>query len=164
MKVESAGGIFLIAMLAKVNWKHGIKTTVAAFLCLVLGRRLRLSQEYWACISSIVAMQSTVRDTWETARDRLVGTAIGAVIGWGAAHVWHQHSLMYALAILICVVIPQMMGLTKAGRLAGVAASIVMLIPGQIPYWEIAERRFVEVSFGVLVAVAVSQTLWRDSS
>jgi uncharacterized membrane protein YccC len=153
----------LTALLTKVNWKHGIKTTLAACLCLVLGRWFRLSQSYWACISAIVVMQSTVQDTWTTSRDRIVGTAVGAVVGWGAAILWHGNSLVYALAILLCMAVPQMMRLKNAGRLAGVAASIIMLIPSSVPYWKVAAGRFFEVSFGVLIALMVSRTLWRES-
>lgn len=154
----------MIALLSRVNWKHGIKTTVAACLCLVLGRVFRLSQGYWACVSAIVVLQSTVQDTWTTSRDRIVGTAIGAVIGWGAGNVWHGRSLVYAFAILLCMVVPQLMQLKNAGRMAGVAATIIMLIPSHLPYWKVAAERFFEVSFGVLVALAVSRTLWRESS
>jgi uncharacterized membrane protein YccC len=161
---ELPGGIFLIAWLAKVNWKHGIKTTVAACLCLVLGRVFRLPQGYWACVSAVVVLQSTVRDTWTVSRDRIVGTAIGAVIGWGAGSVWHGNPLIYAFAILLCMTVPQIMQLKNAGRMAGVAATIIMLIPSHLPYWQVAVSRFLEVSIGVLVALAVSRTLWRESS
>lgn len=154
----------MIAWREKVNWKHAFKTTVAACLCLVLGRILRLSQGYWACVSAIVVLQSTSHDTWTVSRDRIVGTALGAVIGWGAANVWHENALVYALAILLCMTVPQVMQLKNAGRMAGVAATIIMLIPSYLPYWHVAVSRFLEVSLGVLVALAVSRTMWRGSS
>jgi uncharacterized membrane protein YccC len=57
-----------------------------------------------------------------------------------------------------------MMQLKNAGRMAGVTATIIMLIPSHLPYWQVAVLRFLEVSFGVLVALAVSRTLWPESS
>lgn len=60
--------------------------------------------------------------------------------------------------------VPEMMQLKNAGRMAGVAATIIMLIPSQLPHWQVAVSRFLEVSVGVLVALAVSRTLWRESS
>jgi len=71
---------------------------------------------------------------------------------------------VYVVAVLICMVVPEAMGLKGAGRLAGVAASIVLLVPSTAPHWVVARDRFLEVSFGIVVALIVSQTLWRDTS
>jgi len=56
------------------------------------------------------------------------------------------------------------MGLKGAGRLAGVAASIVLLVPSTAPHWVVARDRFLEVSFGIVVALIVSQALWRRTT
>ena len=149
--------------LAGVNWKQGIKTTVAAAICLVLARTFRLHQGYWASISAIVVVQSRITETWSVARDRIVGTAIGALLGWGAVIFWHGSPWIYAATILLCMTIPPMAGFRNGARFAGIAASIVMLIPNDLPHWKVATGRFYEVSLGMLVALAVSQTLWREA-
>jgi len=66
--------------------------------------------------------------------------------------------------VLICMVVPEVIGLQSAGRLAGVTASIVLLVPNTTPHWMVARDRFLEVSFGIVVTLVVSQTLWRDTS
>ncbi len=33
-------------------------------------------------------------DTWTVSQDRIVGTALRAVIGWGTANVWHENALV----------------------------------------------------------------------
>jgi uncharacterized membrane protein YccC len=72
--------------------------------------------------------------------------------------------IVYAAAVLVCMVVPEMMGLKGAGRLAGVAATIILLVPTTAPHWAVARDRFLEVSFGIVVALVVSQTLWRDTT
>jgi len=153
-----------MTLLADVNWKHGVKTAVAAAVCLALVRVFGFPQGYWACVATIVVMQSETTATFKASRDRLVGTAIGALVGWGAATVWHGHLLVYAVAVLICMVAPEAMGLKSPGRLAGVAATIILLVPNTEPHWVTARDRFLEVSFGIVVALVVSQSLWRDSA
>ena len=153
-----------MTLLANVNWKHGIKTAIAAGICLALVRVFRFSQGYWACVATIVVMQSETAATLTASRDRLVGTALGALLGWGAASLWHGHLIVYAVVVLICMVVPEAIGLKTAGRLAGVTASIVLLVPNTVPHWMVARDRFLEVSFGILVTLVVSQTLWRDKS
>ena len=136
-----------MTLFANVNWKHGIKTAVAAGICLALVRVFRFPQGYWACVATIVVMQSETAATLTASRDRLVGTALGALVGWAAATLWQGHLIVYVIAVLICMVLPEMIGLKGAGRLGGVAASIVLLIPTTLPHWVVARDRFLEVSF-----------------
>lgn len=150
--------------LSNVNWRHGLKTAIAAGICLALVRDFRFPQGYWACISTIVVMQSESAATVVASRDRLAGTAIGTLVGWGMATIWHAHLLVYAIAVLLCMFIPEAFGLKAAGRLAGVAASIVMLVPADASYGTVARIRFLEVSFGIVVALIVSQALWRSAT
>jgi uncharacterized membrane protein YccC len=153
-----------MTLFADVNWKHGAKTAIAAAICLALVRVFRFPQGYWACVAAIVVMQSERAATVTASRDRLVGTAVGALVGWAAATLWQGHLIVYAVAVLVCMVVPEMIGLKGAGRLGGVAATIILLVPSMEPHWVVARDRFLEVSFGIVVALVVSQTLWRDSS
>jgi uncharacterized membrane protein YgaE (UPF0421/DUF939 family) len=132
------------------------KTGVAAVLCLWLGHLFRLSHSYWAAISAIVVMGSDSAVTLISCRDRLIGTAIGALLGWGTFYVWHGHYVVYGLAVMLCLLACSLLEFEKAGRLAGVALTIIVLIkldggPGQA-----ALARFLEVSLGIIVALAVT--------
>jgi uncharacterized membrane protein YccC len=132
------------------------KTGVAAVLCLWLGNLFGLSHSYWAAISAIVVMGSDSAVTLTSCRDRLIGTAIGALMGWGTFYVWHGHYVVYGLAVMLCLLACSLLEFEKAGRLAGVALTIIVLIkidggPGQA-----ALARFLEVSLGILVALGVT--------
>jgi uncharacterized membrane protein YccC len=58
--------------------------------------------------------------------------------------------------MLICA----LLGLAEASRLAGVAVAIVMLIGHSGRPWIAALHRFLEVSFGIIIAVLVSVLVW----
>jgi uncharacterized membrane protein YccC len=148
----------------KVNWRHGLKTALAAGICLALVRLLKLQQGYWACVSAIVVMQSETAATLAASRDRLVGTALGAVLGWAAASVWHGHLWVYVVTILLCMLLPQTVGLEGAGRLAGVTTTIVLLVPSSAPHARVARDRFLEVSLGIIVSLVVSHVLWPQTT
>jgi uncharacterized membrane protein YccC len=150
--------------LDRVNWRHGLKTALAAGICLWLVRLFALKQGYWACVSTIVVMQSETGATMSASRDRVVGTAIGVLVGCGTAYLWHGHLAVYAVAVLICMALLDLTGLKSAGRLAGVAATIVLLVPSTASHQEVAWDRFLEVSLGILVALAVSQAVWRETA
>jgi uncharacterized membrane protein YgaE (UPF0421/DUF939 family) len=132
------------------------KTSLAAVLCLSLGNLFGLSHSYWAAISAIVVMGSDTAVSLVACRDRLIGTAIGAVLGWATFHVWHGHYVVYGLAILICLLVCSTLEFEKAGRLASVALTIIVLIKTEGGPLQAALSRFLEVGLGIVVALAVS--------
>jgi uncharacterized membrane protein YgaE (UPF0421/DUF939 family) len=58
--------------------------------------------------------------------------------------------------MLICA----LLGLAEAARIAGVAVAIVMLLAHHGTPWIAALHRFLEVSFGIVIAVVVSALIW----
>jgi uncharacterized membrane protein YccC len=132
------------------------KTAVAAVLCLWLGNLFGLAHSYWAAISAIVVMGSESAVSLVACRDRLIGTAIGAVLGWATFHVWHGHYLVYGLAVTLCLLACSTLKFEKAGRLAGVALTIIVLIKIDGGPAQAALARFLEVSLGIVVALAVT--------
>jgi uncharacterized membrane protein YccC len=58
------------------------KTALAAALCWWLALRFGLRDGYWGSISAIIVLQSNVGATVTASRDRLLGTLIGAAVGF----------------------------------------------------------------------------------
>ena len=131
------------------------KTALAALLCLWLGHLFRLERSYWASVTAIVMMGSESPVSLAACRDRLIGTAIGAVLGWATVLIWHGHSLVYGLAVLLCLLACSTLKFEKAGRLAAVAVTIIVLIHWDGGPVHAALERFLEVALGILVALTV---------
>lgn len=148
---------------ARLHWKQGLKTALAAGFCYWTTRRLGLAEGYWAAVSAIVVMQSEVGATITASRDRLVGTTIGAIVAWATAIFWGQHVYAYATAILIAMLLCGLFDLQNAGRLAGVTVTIIVLIHHTGPSWKVALSRFMEVCMGIIVGLIISLTLWPNS-
>ncbi len=137
------------------------QTTVAALAALLLARALKLPEFYWAPISAIVISQSTINPR-TVAWQRFVGTALGAAVGALIATFFSASALVYAAAIFLCGALCSLLRLRGAYRFAAITLSIVLLITRGRPAWIVASHRFVEVSLGIAVALAVTQ-LWPDS-
>jgi uncharacterized membrane protein YgaE (UPF0421/DUF939 family) len=136
--------------------QQGLLTAAAAWLSFESSSLFGLREGYWAAISAIVVMQSELQQTEFSGRDRFLGTAIGAVIAWVCAAYWQHLSLIYALAVALAVFSCWLANLSNAGRLAAVAVSVIVLIPQQEPVWKVALFRFLEVSWGIAIAVMVA--------
>jgi uncharacterized membrane protein YccC len=135
-----------------------LRTTVAAVAALLLVRLLKMPESYWAPISTIVVVQSTIPPRtlgWQ----RFVGTAVGAVLGAALATFFSPNALGYALGIFLCGVVAFLLRVGGAYRFAGITLSIVWLIPHVSPPWTVAWHRFLEVSLGIAVALLVT-TVW----
>jgi uncharacterized membrane protein YgaE (UPF0421/DUF939 family) len=141
---------------------HSARTAIAATLSLGVARVLRLPEAYWAPISALVVTQSTLGAAWTVSRQRVVGTALGALLG--ALLVPHLGSgtLVFGVSVFGIGIVCAVLHLDKAAyRFAGITLAIVMLVVRASPAWVIAMHRFLEVSLGIAIALALT-AVWRD--
>ena len=140
--------------------KHAAKTGLAAVLAFYLARFLGLPESYWAAISAIIVMYSDVSKTVQASGYRLVGTAIGVTIGGIFAALFGQQLWAFGVAVTLTVLVCALLNFADAARLAGVAVAIVMLTEHPARPWIAPLHRFLEVSFGIVIAVLVSAFIW----
>jgi uncharacterized membrane protein YgaE (UPF0421/DUF939 family) len=132
------------------------KTGLAAVLCVWLGNLFGLEHSFWAAVSAIVVMAPDNTITFASCRDRIIGTAIGAFLGWVTWYAWHGHYLLYGLSVALCIFVCGTLAFEKAGRLAAVTLSIIVLVTIDGGPAQAAIARFLEVGLGIVVALAVT--------
>ncbi len=132
------------------------KTGLAAVLSVWLGNLFKLEHTYWAAVSAIVVMAVDTTVTFASCRDRIIGTAIGAFLGWLTYYAWHGHYLLYGLSVALCIFVCGALAFDKAGRLAAVTLSIVVLVKIDNGPAQAAFGRFLEVGLGIVVALVVT--------
>jgi uncharacterized membrane protein YgaE (UPF0421/DUF939 family) len=143
---------------------HSARTAVAATASLIAARALKLPDVYWAPISTLVVTQSTLGAAWTISRQRFIGTALGAALG--ALVTTYVGSSIVVFGVTIFGV-----GLTCASvhldrsayRFAGITLAIVMLAAHAESLWLAAIHRFVGVSVGIAVGLALT-ALWPEPS
>jgi uncharacterized membrane protein YccC len=80
---------------------HAIRTSVAATASVVLARLVQMPEAYWAAITTLVVMQSTLGATPALSIERIVGTAVGASVGALEANYFRSNLIAYAVAIFL---------------------------------------------------------------
>lgn len=153
----------ILLWLQKRSVVHSARSAVATTASLLFAQLFAMPEPYWACLTTMVVMQSTLGASWKVSRGRIIGTAMGSLAG-GAMATWlHVTPVIFCLGIfglgLLCAA-------TKVDvngfRFAGVALSIVTLISRTtVPPYVIAYRRFAEVCIGILMALVFS-AIWPD--
>ncbi len=140
---------------------HAAKTALAAALCWWLALRFGLHDGYWGSISAIIVLQSNVGSTVSASRERLLGTLIGALLGFSFS-VYGELPWNYILAVLAAIIICGLLNLRNSSRLAAVTITIIMLVQKEGPRWSLAMDRVSEVILGIAVALAVTTLIFPD--
>ena len=140
---------------------HAAKTALAAALCWWLALRFGMHDGYWGAISAIIVLQSNVGATVTASRDRLLGTLLGALLGF-AFSLFGALPWNFILAVLLAVIVSGLLGLRNSSRLACVTIAIIMLVPKAGTRWDLALDRVGEVLLGIVVALAVTTLVLPD--
>jgi uncharacterized membrane protein YccC len=119
-----------------------------------------MPEAYWAPITTIIVMQSTLGAAWDVSKPRFIGTALGAALGGLLASYPHPGIIVLGVAIFALGLICAALRLDQSAyRFAGITLMIVTLVArGNAPV-VIAAHRFVEVSLGIAVALTLT-ALW----
>jgi len=136
---------------------HSATTAIAASLSLTFATLLGMSESYWAPISTIIVMQSTLGASWDTSKQRFIGTIIGTLM----AGVFYYVNIPLPISLgagvflmgLICSALKLVL---SAFRFAGVTFAIIVLLPHTEAAWLIGAHRFIEVALGIAVALVVT--------
>jgi len=134
------------------------RTAIATLISLLLARALKFPEYYWAPISTIIIMQSSIQP-FQGAWQRFVGTALGAALGAAIATYVGRSAVIYAIGIFVCGMLAAASRSWNAYRVAAITFSIVVLI-SRGTAWMFAWHRFLEVSLGIavaLIALLISQ-------
>jgi len=152
----------LWARVTKSAMVHVARTTVAATVSLVLAHGLRLPESYWAAITTLIVMQSTLGAALTVSTQRLVGTALGAGLGALLGTFFPPSTLVFSVAVFGSGILCALLGVERnAYRFASITLAIILLIARTAPPWVIAVHRFLEVSAGILVALGLT-AVWPE--
>ncbi len=142
--------------------EHTTKTAVAALLSLVIARTLQLPEVYWAAITTLIVMQSTLAATVANAGQQMVGTALGALAGALLVQYVGSNVPVFVAGVFILGLACAALHLERtAYRFASVTLAIVVLVVHQEPAWVMAAHRFTEVTIGIAVGLAMA-VVWPE--
>jgi uncharacterized membrane protein YgaE (UPF0421/DUF939 family) len=130
--------------LTRQGLSKSARTAVAAVASMLVAHTLKMPEFYWAPISTIVILLSTINPL-TLAWQRFAGTALGAFLGALIATYLPANWIVYGGGIFVCGILSSMLRIGSAERFAAIAFSIVLLIAHSRPPWIVATHRFIEV-------------------
>jgi len=135
------------------------RTAVAAAGSFLIAHLLRMPEAYWAAISTIIVVQSTLGAAWTISSQRFAGTVLGTASGALLSTFFQSNLAVFAVGVFLLGLLCALLRLGSAYRFAGVTLAITMLITRNAPAWVVAEHRFIEVTVGIIVGLVIS-AIW----
>lgn len=115
----------------------------------------------WAVISAIIVIEASHKETYTSAKNRIIGSLIGAIVS-GFYLLFFPFSLIgFAAAIGVGVLICLLLGLPQSIKLTGITISVIMIvstITEDLHPFLNAGLRFAESAIGTGIALIVAFT------
>jgi uncharacterized membrane protein YgaE (UPF0421/DUF939 family) len=151
-----------VLKLDKQGAVHVTRVTTGALISLLIAQLFKLPEAYWAAITALVVTQSTFGASFKISWHRFVGTAIGAAAGALLATYFGENVFIFAGGAFALGILCSALNLDKAAyRFAGITLAITMLADHAKAAWLVSLDRFIEVSLGIAVALAVT-AVWPE--
>jgi uncharacterized membrane protein YccC len=148
--------------LGRLDVVHAARTAVTAAAAWGASRALHMPESYWAAITAMIVMQSSLEGAWKVSKQRFVGTACGALLGAFIASYSSPNMFIFGAGVFVLGIVFGLGGIDRnAFRYAGITLAIVVLVHRDEPAWSIAMHRFIEISVGIAVALVIT-ALWPE--
>jgi uncharacterized membrane protein YccC len=153
---------WLVARKNPSSLLHAARTAFAAVVSYLVARLFHLPEAYWAPITTLIVMQSTLGAALPVSAQRLAGTALGALVGAAAATSFSGSVWAFGVAVFLIGLLCAAFRVERSAyRYASITVAILLLVPSSTSGWQIAIHRFFEVSLGIAVGLALS-AIWPE--
>jgi uncharacterized membrane protein YccC len=150
----------IVARKSPVSVSHAVRTAAIVVVSFYVAKLVGLPEAYWAAITTLIVVQSPVTATSISAQ-YFAGTAVGAAVGGWAGTYFAGNGFVFGACVLgIGIFLSPFRVERSAYRYASITLAIVMLVPSHSG-WVAALHRFLEVSTGIAVGLAIS-AMWPE--
>lgn len=142
-----------------MNYKIGMrtfKTSLAVFICIIVYQILHWENPFFAVIGAVLSMETSIISSFKIGRDRLMGTALGAIIGLGFTLISPANALLSALGMMIVITICNIFQWNKSISIAGVVFISIMFNIGGLEAIQYSIDRIIDTSVGILIGLGVN--------
>jgi uncharacterized membrane protein YccC len=137
-----------------------VRVTIAAVLAFALAKLLGLAHGYWAVITAIIVMQTSVGGSLKAAVDRLLGTMAGALYGAAIALLIPHGTTTELATAMVAAILPLALlaAVRPSFKVAPITAFIVLVPLSGVaaPPLTYALERILEISIGSVVGLATA--------
>ena len=141
--------------LKKVGMRN-IKTALSVVICVALSQYFNRQYIFYAAIAAVMAMQSSVSDSFKVGKNRMLGTIVGAIIGLLCALLNPDNVILCGIGIVVVIYICDLLEWQKSVPISCTVFLIIMLSLNGRPPVAYSVNRTMDTFLGITVAVLVN--------
>lgn len=135
---------------------RALKTALAVLICVLLSSVTPQLSPFFMSLAAIITMQVSTSDSLKMGRARVIGTAVGTIIGLSFTLVLPENPILSALGVWILILIMNRLHWNNAIQISTfVFLAIMVNMNGQDPFIYSASR-FIDTLIGVLIGIGVN--------
>ena len=142
----------------KLPGMRTIKSALVVAICLIISRLFNLEYPFYAAIAGVISTQNTVHDSFRVAKNRVVGTIIGSLLGILFVFIFAYNPWTSGVGILILLYFLKITKLEESYVVACVVY-LATFIPGHGPAITYGIERTSATILGILTALAINLIL-----
>lgn len=135
---------------------RAFKTALAVLICIGLSSLTQQLSPFFMSLAAIITMQVSTADSLKMGRARVIGTAVGTIIGLSFTLVLPENPFLSALGVWVLILIMNRLHWNTAIQISTfVFLAIMVNMHGQDPFVYSASR-FIDTFIGVLIGIGVN--------
>jgi uncharacterized membrane protein YgaE (UPF0421/DUF939 family) len=135
---------------------RNIKTAIAVVLSILISKLFKMEYPFYAAIASIISMQSSVINSISAGKSRMLGTMIGALVGFLCALIDPGNLILVGAGIIIVIYLCNLLNWKDSASIACVVFCVIMLNLKESDPFLYSINRIIDTFVGIMVAVAVN--------
>jgi uncharacterized membrane protein YgaE (UPF0421/DUF939 family) len=135
---------------------RNIKTAIAVIISILISRVFKTEYPFYAAIASIISMQSSVENSFKTGRNRMLGTIVGAAVGFICALISPENPLLIGIGIVCVIYLCNLLNWKESSSIAGIVFCAIMLNLKGNSAVIYSINRIIDTFVGIIVAIAVN--------
>jgi len=152
-------------MLPRIGMRN-VKTALSVFLCLFIFDAIQRENSFYACIAAVICMQPTLDNTFKKGLSRIIGTAIGGIVGIvllviGESYI-SEGTFIFLIPIGIVILIEMCIAIEQKDSVSiccVVYLGIMIMHRYQGGYFWYTLNRVIDTSIGIIIAAFINKYL-----
>ncbi|HCW03592.1 MAG TPA: hypothetical protein DGK91_03030 [Clostridium sp.] len=136
---------------------RNIKTGLAVLICVLISRLLKLEYPFYSAIAAVIAMQTSVEASFKAGKNRMLGTFVGAVIGYVFALIYPGNIILITLGVMAIIHICNLLNWKSAVSIACVVFLSIMLNDSGRDHLYYSVNRLLDTLVGIIVALIINR-------
>lgn len=135
---------------------RNIKTALAVTITILLSRLFKMEYPFYAAIAVVITMQASVTASYKVGKERMLGTAVGALVGLICALISPGTALLCGFGIIIIIYTCNYFKWNKSISIAGIVFLAIMVNLGDRNPLSYSINRLLDTFLGIIIALLVN--------